>query len=119
MNRIKTNNFILIQDVVESDGESTWSVKECNTGSMFYIHVFRNNQLNIKIFSHTRFISNPSEAIVALCNLLIDTTNIIPSINIIYTNKNLISICTKAGFKKKRNVKHLYIFKATHMKKRT
>ena len=117
MNRIETNNFILNQDLVESDGESTWSVTECHTGKIFYIHVLRNNRLNIKIFSRTGFINNPSEAITALCNFLIDSTNIVPSINIIYTNKTLISICTEAGFRKKRNVKHLYIFKTTNMER--
>jgi len=49
MKRIETDNFVLTQNIVESDGESTWAVKELNTNKIFYIHVLRNNRLNIKI----------------------------------------------------------------------
>lgn len=112
MKRIETDNFVLTQNIVESDGKSTWAVKELNTNKIFYIHVLRNNRLNIKLFNGTGFINSPSEAISALCNFLISETNIIPSINIFYKNQPLIHVCTKAGFRKKQNVKHLYIFKA-------
>lgn len=112
MKRIETDNFVLTQNIVESDGESTWTVKELHTNKIFYIHVLHNNRLNIKLFNGTNFINNPSEAISALCNFLISETNIIPSINIFYKNESLIRVCTKAGFRKRKNIKHLYIFKA-------
>lgn len=117
MNRIETNNFILTQELVESDGESTWLVTEPKSNEMFYIHVLTNNRLNIKIFNETRFSSDASEAITALCFFLIDETQINPTINIYYKNKHLILLCVKAGFRKKKNIKHLYIFKAQKAKR--
>lgn len=113
MQRIETDNFILTQNLIESNGDSTWIVKELNTDKIFYIHVFSNNRLNIKIFKHTGYINNPSEAILALCNFLVTKTNITPSIRITYKNQALISICIKAGFRKKEKIKDLYVFEVT------
>lgn len=110
MKRIETDNFILTENIRDSNGDSTWLVTEKKSNRIFYIHVFSNNYINIKLFSRNN-IQNPSEAISALCNNIVYETNKIPSINIHYTNKSLISHCTKAGFRKVKKVKHLYIFK--------
>lgn len=111
MKRIETKNFVLIQIIAEADGDSTWLVTELCSGKIFYIHVFSNNCLNIKIFNKTNFKKNPSEAISAFCNYLIAETNIVPSINIYYKNEGLIKTCIRAGFIKDKKIKHLYIFK--------
>lgn len=111
MKRIETKNFVLTQVITEADGESTWLVTETCSGKIFYIHVFYNNRLNIKIFKNTNFKYDPSEAISVFCDYLIAETNIIPSINIYYKNEGLIKTCIKAGFRKKKKIKRLYIYK--------
>lgn len=108
MKRIETNNFTLTQSLVESNGDSTWIVTKKSNSKIFYIHVFDVNHINIKLFNS---VNNPSEAITALCNYIVEETGKIPYINIYYTNKSLIAACTKAGFRKVKNVKHLYKFK--------
>lgn len=110
MKRIETENFILTENIHDSNGDSTWIVTEKRSNRIFYIHVFSTSYINIKLFSKNN-IKNPSEAISALCNNIVSETSRIPSINIHYTNKALISHCTKAGFRKVKNVKHLYTFK--------
>ena len=110
MQRIETNNFILTQNVLDANGDCTWLITQKSNAAIFYIHVFASNRLNIKLFNKSH-IKNPSEAIAALCEYLILETNTTPCINIHDTNKSLIAICTKAGFRKVKNIKHLYTFK--------
>lgn len=108
MKRIETDNFTLTQSLVDSKGDSTWLVTKKNNSKIFYIHVFDVNHINIKLFSS---IKDPSEAITALCNHIVEETGKIPYINIHYTNKDLIVACRRAGFRKVKNIKHLYKFK--------
>lgn len=110
MERFETQNFILEENIRDSHGDSTWLITQKKNGSIFLIHVFNTNHVNIKIFGNSK-LSNPSEAISALCNHIIEKTGKIPYMNIHYTNKALITHCTKAGFRKVKNVKHLYTFK--------
>ena len=110
MKRIETENFILVESVLDSNGDSTWVVTEKTTKKIFYIHVFNVNHINIKLFSKSK-INNPSEAISALCNAIVSETGKVPHISIHYTNKALIACCTKAGFRKVKKIKHLYTFK--------
>lgn len=110
MKRFETDNFILEEGICDSHGDSTWVITQKKNGSIFYIHIFNVNHLNIKLFNRSK-IKNPSEAITALCNYIITETGKIPYMNIHYTNKTLIAQCTKAGFRKVKNVKHLYTFK--------
>lgn len=110
MKRFETDNFILEESICDSHGDSTWIITQKKDGSIFYIHVFNLNYMNIKLFNHSK-IKNPSEAIAALCNYVLAETGITPSMNIHYTNQTLIAHCTKAGFRKVKNVKHLYTFK--------
>ncbi len=108
MKRIETDNFILTQSIVDSNGDSTWLVTRKKNSRIFYIHVFDVNHINIKFFN---FIQSPSEAITALCKHIVSETGKTPYINIHYTNKDLIIACQKAGFRKVKNIKHLYRFK--------
>ena len=108
MKRIETDNFTLTQNLIESNGDSTWLVTKKSNSRIFYIHVFNVNHLNIKLFN---YVQNPSEAITALCNHIIAKTGKTPYINIHYTNKTLIVACKKAGFRKVKNIKHLYKYK--------
>lgn len=110
MKRIETNNFILTQNVLGSNGDSTWLVTKKGHKEIFYIHVFNESFINIKLFNKTN-IMNAEEAISALCNFISSETNKVPSINIHYKNKALITKCRKAGFRKVKNVKHLYTFR--------
>ncbi len=110
MKRIETDNFILTQDIIDSNGNSTWIATKKSNENIFYIHVFNVSYINIKLFKGT-YIEGAEEAISALCNYIASETNAVPSINIHYTNKSLITICRKAGFRKVKNVKHLYTFK--------
>ena len=106
--RIDTNNFVLEQSVLESDGDSTWIVTERDTKQIFYVHVSRNNRLYIKIFKGTH-LKNISEAISALCDFLLQTGN--PPTIRINNNVSLIILCKKSGFKNVKNIKHLFIYK--------
>ena len=110
MKRIEIENFILVQSVIDENGDSTWTITEKSSNQIFYIHVFSVSYLNIKIFNGTH-IKKAEEAIFALCNYIAIEKNVVPSINIYYTNKSLITTCRKAGFQKVKNVKHLYTFK--------
>lgn len=110
MERIETNNFILTQNVIDSSGDCTWIVTQKSNSEIFYIHVFDVNHINIKLFNKNT-IKNPSEAISALCNHLVSETRKILYMNIYYKNQSLIAACTKAGFRKVKNIKHLYTFK--------
>lgn len=109
MRILESNNFILTQSIIDPNGDSTWTVREKkHFNRIFYIHVFSKNQLNIKLYHH---IKNADEAISLLCDTLQVENDIAPRINIHYTNKALITVCCKAGFRKKKNIKHLYIYK--------
>ncbi len=110
MTRIETDGFILTEKIVDSDGESTWIVTERKSNRIFYIHLFNKNCLYIKFFKNNK-IKNPSEAIKAFCNYLVTKRHLNPTIKIFYTNKALISVCTKSGFRKQKNAKYLYFFK--------
>lgn len=105
-----TDNFILRESICDLHGDTTWTITQKKNGSIFYIHIFDVNHVNIKLFNHSK-IKDPSEAITALCNYIIAKTGKIPYINIHYTNKALIAHCSKAGFRKVKKVKHLYTFK--------
>lgn len=109
MKRIETDNFMLTQSLIDSKGDSTWLVTRKNNSKIFYIHVFDVNHINIKLFNNS--VKDPSEAINALCNDIVAETGKIPYINIHYTNKDLIVACKRAGFRKVKNIKHLYKFK--------
>lgn len=110
MKRIETNNFILTQSIVDSKGDSTWLVMKKSNSKIFYIHVFDVNHINIKLFN-SNSIQDPSEAITELCNYIVAETGKIPYINIHYKNEALIVACRRAGFRKVKNIKHLYRFK--------
>lgn len=113
MKRIETDNFTLTQSLVNSKGNSTWLVTKKNNSKIFYIHVFDVNYINIKLFDS---IKDSSEAITALCNDIVAETGQIPYMNIYYQNKAFIAACTKAGFRKVKNMKHLYKFKTMPLK---
>lgn len=110
MTRIETEHFILAERIIDSSGDSTWLITEKRNNRIFYIHLFNNTCIYIKFFKDN-CIKNPDEAITAFCNYISTKKKSNVTINIHYTNKALIRICTKAGFIKQKNVKHLYIFK--------
>lgn len=105
---IKTQNFILVNEISSPNGDSTWVVTENDTKKIFYIHVFNKSCIQIKFFKKN-YIHNAPEAIRALCNDIFANTEINPSIAI-HKNKALIITCKRAGFKKDPKNKKIYTF---------
>lgn len=108
MRKLETDNFVLSESLTNPNGDSTWTITKKSNNRIFYIHVFNKNQLNIKFYG---FIEDAHEAISLLCNTIAEETSTSPCINIHHTNQALIKTCIRAGFRKKRNIKHLYIYR--------
>jgi len=109
MKRIETENFIIKEGVVDSNNDSTWIITSKNDNKSFFIHFFRSSlSINIKFFKG-HYIQNSSEAIHDFCEYLC-SQGFIPKITI-YKNVPLIITCKKAGFRKVKDVEHLYVYK--------
>lgn len=110
---IETEKFILKEEYVDSDGESVWSITNPKSrNNLFYVHCQFSGSLYISFLKGIH--CNYDFVLVALrelCKILLNQYSIL-TINIYHKNKALISLCRKVGFRKQRNVKHLYYLKS-------
>ena len=110
---IETARFILKEEIINSDGSSTWSITNPkNKNSLFYVHCYFSGSLYISflkgIYCNNDFVL---ASLRKLCEILLNEYSIL-TINICYTNKALINLCRKIGFRKQHNTKYLYYLKS-------
>ena len=108
---IETEDYILRECIVDSNGDTTWDVKDTKTGNSFVVHSFSSGKLYITFFKRCHVTRNCSlNALRKICEILLER-NLNPTINIYYKNTDLIKLCCVIGFRKDKNVKHLYYLK--------
>ncbi len=110
---IETEKFILKEAFVDSDGESVWCITNLqNKNDLFYVHCYFSGSLYISFLKGIHCNYNFALASLReLCKILLEQYAIL-TINIYYTNKFLIGLCRKIGFRKQHNVRHLYYLKS-------
>lgn len=108
----KDDMCIVTVNYIESDSTVHFDVKDPISGDIFVVHVSPKGVFNIHYFPKANNISKycSQKGIVEICKVYV-ANNIQPRINIVYTNKPLIAICTCVGFRKVKNIKHLYVLK--------
>ena len=113
---IKDEFFILEEAYVDSSGHTIWNITDTQTNKSLVVHTSNSGTLFIKFFKHHPITKNCSLlSITKICEILLER-NLKPSINIHYTNTALILLCKKIGFRKVKDVKHLYRLKKLNNK---
>lgn len=118
---IEDKNFILNEVLIETDGDTLWNIKDPkqDKDAYFVVHTDRTGRLYVTFFKR-HYVSNNCSlyGISKICEILLER-NLKPTIKIHYTNKSLITLCYKVGFRKYKNVKHLYYLKKLNLKKQS
>lgn len=113
---IKNDFFILKEAYVDSFGHTVWNITDPKSKNLLMVHSSKDGVLYVKFFKRCPVSRKCAlAALTKICEILLER-NLKPSINIHYTNKALISLCTKIGFKKIKDVKHLYRLKKLNNK---
>jgi len=109
--KTQTEDYILRESIVDSNGDTTWDIKDTKTGNSFVVHSSSFGKLYITFFKNCHITRNCSfNAIKKICEILLER-NLKPTINIYYKNTELIKLCCAIGFRKNKKVKHLYYLK--------
>lgn len=108
---IKEANYTLKESYIDSFGDTIWVITEPNTKNVFHVHTSSTGKLYISFFKGIKICRTCSqEAIRKICEILLER-GLNPTINIHYTNQNLIKLCCKIGFRKNKKIKQQYYLK--------
>ena len=105
---LETDQYTIKESLLDSDGETVWEVRDPKNNNYFLVHTNSLGHMYITFFKK-KYISNECSqlGIKEICKILLER-GLNLTINIYYTNVSLIILLRKIGFKKFRNVKHLY-----------
>lgn len=110
--KIETENYILTESIVDSNGDTTWDIKDPKTCNSFVVHSFSSGKMYITFFKRCHITSSCSfNALKKICEIMLER-DLKPTINIYYKNTQLIKLCCALGFRKDKRVKHLYYLKS-------
>lgn len=108
---IKETNYTLKESYTDSSGDTIWIITEPNTKNVFHVHTSSSGKLYLSFFKGIRISSICAQAAIKkICEILLEQ-GLNPTINIHYTNQNLIKLCCQIGFRKNRKIKHQYYLK--------
>ena len=113
---IKDKLYILKEAYVDLYGHTIWNIIDPKNENLLMVHTSKDGVLYVKFFKHCPISRECAiSAITKICEILLER-NLNPTINIHYTNTSLISLCTKIGFRKVKDIKHLYQLKKLNNK---
>lgn len=108
---VQTDDFILKESYIDQSGNTVWDIKDPKHDTSFIVHASSTGSLFVKFFKGN-YVSNACSlnSLRELCKILVER-NLEPTIRIPNTNKKLIGMCYKIGFKKKKGSGYQYYLK--------